>query len=334
MLLLNSKTAIATALCAVTCSLSGLAQTAPPVILKIETDMGVRYVYDTADLSLFATVTAPVTQIRPTFSTQILLADIVAVNDKPAKGLFFTRQTILNLTTERTAGFGIADVVRTNAVERIAEILQADGTPIGSLMTLGFDGGTLPPGAPLIAQGSNYAITGGTGAFLGARGQLNGGGPPTNRNASVREDPAQRRVNGGGKGVYYVHVIPMTRPEIVITANGPAVFHGADFSPVTVAKPAKAGEVLIAMATGLGPTRPGVDPSQPFPANPLQVVNSPVEVMVNDQSTGTINAIGWPTLVDVYRVDFQVPGGTAAGIARIQFTAAWISGSSVSIPIQ
>jgi len=173
--------------------------------------------------------------------------------------------------------------------------------------------------------------------ILGMRGQLNGGGPPTNRNASVREDPAQRRINGGGKGVYYVHLIPMTRPEIVITANGPAVFHGSDFSLVTAAKPAKAGEVLIVMATGLGPTRPGVDPGQPFPpnpANPLQVVNSPVDVTVNGQSTATINAVGWPTLVDVYRVDFQIPSGTGAGMARIQLTAAWIPGSSVSIPIQ
>jgi hypothetical protein len=195
-MLLNWKTAITSALCAVTFSLSVLAQVAPPTILKIDTDIGVRYVYDTADLSTFATVPTPLTQIRPTFATQVLLADIVAVNGRPAKGIFVTRQTILNLTTDPTAGQAIADVVRMNVVERILEILQPDGTPIGSLMMLGFDGGTPPPGAPLIAGGSNYAITGGTGAFLGVRGQLNGAGTPSNRNASVREDPAKRRVNG------------------------------------------------------------------------------------------------------------------------------------------
>ena len=42
MLLLNWKTAIAPALCAVTCSLPGLAQVAPPVILRIEYENGVR----------------------------------------------------------------------------------------------------------------------------------------------------------------------------------------------------------------------------------------------------------------------------------------------------
>ena len=147
------KTAMATASCVAMFALSALAQVAPPTILKIDTDNGVRYVYDTADLSTFATVPTPLIQVRPTFATQVLLSDIVAVNGKPAKGVFLTRQTILNLTTDPTAGQAIADVVRTNVVERILEILQPDGTPIGSLMTLGFDGGSPPPGAPLIASG-------------------------------------------------------------------------------------------------------------------------------------------------------------------------------------
>jgi uncharacterized protein (TIGR03437 family) len=153
----------------------------------------------------------------------------------------------------------------------------------------------------------------------------------------VAEDPANRRNNGGGgKFQYVVHLIPLEAPQIVSTTGGPAVFH-SDFTPVTAARPARASEVLIVQATGLGPTRPGVDPGQPFPpypANPLQVVNSPVDVTVNGQSVGTINAIGWPRLVDTYRVDFQVPAGTPSGMAAIQLSAAWIQGSAVSIPIQ
>ena len=43
---------------------------------------------------------------------------------------------------------------------------------------------------------------------------------------------------------------------MVQTANGPAVVHGADFSLVTAAKPAKPGEILTLLATGLGPTQP------------------------------------------------------------------------------
>ena len=60
----------------------------------------------------------------------------------------------------------------------------------------------------------------------------------------MQEDPANRRVNGGTRGHWIVSLIPLSWPEIVTTASGPAVFH-ADFSPVTAARPARAGEVLI-----------------------------------------------------------------------------------------
>jgi uncharacterized protein (TIGR03437 family) len=125
----------------------------------------------------------------------------------------------------------------------------------------------------------------------------------------------------------------MSRPEIVSTAAAPSIFH-TDFSPVTTAKPAKTGEVLIVRATGLGPTVPGVDPGQPFPLDTGVAVNSPLAVTVNGKPADVVIGIGWPGLVDTYRVDFRVPDGTAAGMAAIQLTAAWIPGSPVAIPVQ
>ena len=125
----------------------------------------------------------------------------------------------------------------------------------------------------------------------------------------------------------------MARPEIVTIAGAPAIFH-ADFSPVTAKAPARAGEVLIVRASGLGPTRPGVDPGQPFPRDAILQVNSPVAVTVNGQDAELVNSIGWPGLVDTYRVDFRVPGGATGGAAAIQLSAAWIVGPSVSIPVQ
>ena len=149
----------------------------------------------------------------------------------------------------------------------------------------------------------------------------------------MAEDAAYRRINGGGKRRYVLQVIPMSTPQIVVTGGASAVYH-ADFSPVTAAQPAKAGEVLIAKATGLGPTVPGINPGQPFPLDATQEVNSPVEVSVNGQSAEVINKIGWPGLVDTYRIDFRVPDGTAAGPAGVQLTAAWIAGSPSNIAIK
>jgi len=126
----------------------------------------------------------------------------------------------------------------------------------------------------------------------------------------------------------------MSRPEVVTNSNGPAVFHAADFSLVTAAKPARAGEVLILTATNLGATRPGVDPGKPFPLTPLLEVNSPLDLLVNGQAVEVVNKIGWPTLENVYRVDFRVPEGTAAGITILQLSVAWIAGSEVKFAVQ
>jgi uncharacterized protein (TIGR03437 family) len=143
-------------------------------------------------------------------------------------------------------------------------------------------------------------------------------------------------MNGGGKIRRVLTIIAMSVPQIVTTTTGPAVFH-SDFTPVTIMSPAKAGEVLISMVSGMGPTVPGVDPGEPFPsdsANALQRINSPMEVTVNGDPVEVINAIAWPGLTDRYRVDFPIPQKTVSGTATIQLSAAWISGVPFNIPIQ
>lgn len=329
----NCKNTISAAICAVIWAVSGWAQVAP-VTLRIEYENGVRYVYDSVDVPTFATVPTPTSQVAPTFATYILLGDIVAVNGTPAKGLFLTRQTTINLTTSPSAGQAIADVVRSNVLDRIVEILQPDGTPIGSITTQGFNLGASPPGGP--AGGGSFVVTGGTGAFLGVRGQaVDGGLIVANRIASVKEDPGKRRVNGGGgKASLVLQLIPMTRPEVMTTAGGPAVTHSSDFTLVSASKPAAAGEVLSLFASGLGPVRPNVAPGQPFPSNPPASVNSPVEVTVNGKPAEVLGAAGYPGATDGYQVNFRVPPDTAKGPATIQLSAAWIPGAPVNIQIQ
>jgi hypothetical protein len=271
------------------------------------------------------------------FNRQIAIADLQAVNGQRVMGVHTRVGTLIGLVTAPSPGHAIADIVRNAAVEISFEILKSDGTPIGTIMASGFNGGASAPGSPSRVAVANFVVTGGTGAFLGARGQVGAEDPPPGvsiqRGASITEDPANRRQNGGGTQRWVVHLIPMSVPQIVTTASGPAVFH-SDFSPVTAAKPAKAGEVLIVEATGLGPTVPGVDPGQPFPTDSLFQVNSPVDVTVNGRPAEVINSIGWPGSVDTYRIDFRAPDGTTAGMASIQITAAWIAGTPVGIAIQ
>jgi uncharacterized protein (TIGR03437 family) len=338
MLLLHWKTALATALCAAAFSQPGLAQVPPASVLRIDTANAVAYFQDTGDVTKYALDPGVPTPVRTkNFFGQIAIADIQAVNGQPAMGVHTRVGMDISLLPAPPPGSAIADVVRNAVLEIAFEILKSDGTPIGTIVATGYNGGAAPPGSPSKVTLANFVVAGGTGAFLGARGQVGAEAPPpgvsTARSASITEDPANRRVNGGATQRWVIHLIPMSAPQIVTTASGPAVFH-SDFSPVTAAKPAKAGEVLIVEATGLGPTVPGVDPGQPFPTDSLFQVNSPVDVTVNGRPAEVINSIGWPGSVDTYRIDFRVPDGTTAGMASIQITAAWIAGPGVRIAIQ
>jgi len=139
------------------------------------------------------------------------------------------------------------------------------------------------------------------------------------RAASIAEDPANRRMFPGGSIRQGIYILPMFRPEIVAAPGGPAIVHSSDFSLVTAAKPARSGEILTLFASGLGPTRPGVEPGQPFPTDALQVVNSPVEVLVNGKPGEVLYAGGYPGAVDRYQVNFRVHSSFVATLVTLSF---------------
>jgi uncharacterized protein (TIGR03437 family) len=314
------------------------AQALSPTILRVDVENIVQYHEDISDFTKFATnpnITSPV--VARNFGYFLIVGDIVAVNGQPARGTFTNTTRTLSMRPSPNPGQAIADTVRSTVNSRTFEILDADATPIGTIMDSGLGVGSPPPGAPLEQTQGNNAIVGGTGAFVGARGLAGQAATPQavpQRQASMTEDPANRRTNGGGRARFVLTVIPMSVPQIGTTANGPAVTHSSDFSLVTAAKPATASEILSLYATGLGPTNPGVDPGQPFPATPTAVVNSPINVTVNGKPAEVLAAVGFPGAVDGYQVNFRMPSDTAKGAATVQVTAAWIAGPSVSIPIQ
>ena len=334
------KSALAATLCAAAFSHSGLAQVRPPTILRIDTANDVLYLEDVADFSKFATDPNVTTPAPPkNFFRNAVIGDIRAVNGQPVMGTHTgTGPGGGNVRIAPTPGLAIADTVR-NGVQVISfEILKSDGTPIGTILASGFTGGISPPGAPSNVTGNNFVVTGGTGAFLGVRGQAGTADNPPGvapfRGASITEDPANRRRNGGGSQQWVIHLIPMESPEIVMSSGGPAISHSSDFSLVTTSKPAAAGEILSLFARGLGPVNPGVNPGTPFPSSPLATVNSPVEVTVNGKAAEVQSAVGYPGAVDGYQVNFRVPPDTAKGSASIQVSAAWILGAPVTIPVQ
>src|ERR1700675_814051 len=137
-MLFRRNTALAAALWAAVFSPLSLAQVPPPTILEIDIENFVAYYDDIPDVSKRATdpnATTPV--LGRNFAPSVLIGDIVAVNGQPAKGTFVYRTLTLNLRAAPTAGQAIADIVRSNVNNQAFEILKSDGTPIGTIMTVG-----------------------------------------------------------------------------------------------------------------------------------------------------------------------------------------------------
>lgn len=288
------------------------------VVLIVDVDNAVQYRSDIADPNRRGTDTVLTTPATPRAFTDVLfVGDIVAVNGRPAKGLWTSRQFQMNFSPNPQPGFAVSDVTRGTLADCKWEFLDADGAFVGAIADSGF----LP-----------HAVIGGVGAFLGVRGQM--GAPVANPNprpirvASMSEDPGLRRTLGGGTSRIAFHLIPAVRPEFVAV-------YDSRFRPISDANPARKGERLIVQATGLGPAKPGSTPAgaTQFPSDPPLEVNSPVEVIVGSQAVRATDKIGWPGTIDTYRVDFLLPDVQGNSV-KLQLTAAWIPGNIVEIPVQ
>src|SRR5690348_2736647 len=146
-------------------------QTPSATILEIEVDNFTGYATDQFDASKFATDPNRTTAAAVrNFGFVIGVADIVMVNGKPARGTFVVQQRSIGLSPTPNGGQAIADITRTAVTENLFEIQQQDGTYVGSIYCFGLAGGPGPVGV-LSGGTANVTIAGGTGAFLGVRGQ-------------------------------------------------------------------------------------------------------------------------------------------------------------------
>jgi uncharacterized protein (TIGR03437 family) len=312
------------------------AQAPPPAILEFDINY-LDYEYDVADYSKLASDSEPVAGVPGrNFINFLRIGDIVAVNGKPAKGAWISRVTMVVFNPTPAPGQAIADISRSNVQQSYWEIQTADGKPVGTIVANGMGGGTPPPGSPAIMTQGNQVIIGGSGAFFGVHG-LQGGSAAAQVGApieSVTEDPANRRNRKQGFNHQILYLVPAEYPQVLAGANGPVVVHASDYSPVTPASPASAGETLTMIATGLGPTNPSVDPGKPFPSDKLYVVNSPVDLLINGTSAEVLYAGGYPGTTDRYQVNFRVPSGLSPGMVNLQISAAWITGPAAQIAVR
>jgi len=308
-------------------SAAAFAQTTPvsdqPVVITVETTDSVLYRGDTFDITKIAKNPGMTTSVNQAFVGSVQIADVRTVNGQPAKGIWsYEVAMALPFRANPQPGQAISDVDSGGYFKCVWQIVSTDGKYIGTLYDVGQ------------APSPDHTVMGGSGAFLGATG-VHGmmQGSATMRGASTSEDPANRRINGGGKMTVVFTLYPKSRPVVVSTPSGPAVVH-SDGKLVSTANPAQAGELLTLYATGLGATTPAVSTGQPFPTGALSTANAPIEVLVNGQSSGVLYAGGYPGAVDGYQVNFRLPAALSSGNATLHVTAAWIPGPDITIAMK
>src|SRR4051794_21591768 len=121
-----------------------------PAILDLDLENETNYLYDVFDYSKIGS--DPATPLPNggfrNFAISVAADDIVAVNGKPSKGMFLFKGFGARLSTNPPPGTIQADVDRFAAYDLYVEILQSDGTPIGTVTASGMFAGPVPPGAP------------------------------------------------------------------------------------------------------------------------------------------------------------------------------------------
>jgi hypothetical protein len=306
-------------------------QTRSEAVLTFEIDNVVAYYDDGTPYSKVGTSTA-VTPVPSDFfnlwRTYVWIGDLTSVNGAPARGTLIMPSLALGGGPAPAARRPIYDVARNQIANAQVDVQDAAGRDVGVFCFAVLGAGAIPPGGPAGAGAGAFAVTGGTGAFLGVAGQ---GGTVSNvgwRAASMLEDASLRRVHGGGKWIVRFLVTGVKRPEIA------AAYHASDFSLVSESSPARAGETLILAAKGIGPTRPPLAPDAVFASNPLQVAAATVEATVNSKPATCANAVGWPESDEVYRVDLTLPGGLEGNKAMVVLSRGYIPGIPFVLPVR
>ena len=119
--------------------------------------------------------------------------------------------------------------------------------------------------------------------------------------------------------------LPRDSSNSIASAVGrysPGVFAAAqsDGTPVVI-KPAKAGDVIVIFANGLGPVNNQPASGAVSPADPLAPVQQNPTVTIGGQPAQVLFAGLAPGFVGAYQVNVRVPSGLPAGLAPLVISA-------------
>lgn len=197
------------------------------------------------------------------------------------------------------------------------------GAPLGLITIFGrnlflvpSDSGSFESAAPLALNGTTVTVGGREAALLTL-------GRDTTFNPTdyiVAQAPAGvaagmqpvvvTNSNGAGRAVQVE--IGDVAPAAYFDTLGAIAFRAADMSLVRRANPARTGEQVVLLMTGLGAVAPGLSTGQFAP--PEAAVVGPLQVTVGGRAATGVSAAAWPGFAGLYRVAFTVPEGVSGAV--------------------
>lgn len=120
-----------------------------------------------------------------------------------------------------------------------------------------------------------------------------------------------------------------------VSLYAPGVFAVAQADGTPIAnKPAKAGDILVIYANGLGPVDVSVADGAVSPANPPALCQQTPTVTIGGSQAEVLFAGLAPGLVGAYQINLRAPAGMGAGSARLVVTAGGQSSTPFNLPTQ
>jgi uncharacterized protein (TIGR03437 family) len=112
-------------------------------------------------------------------------------------------------------------------------------------------------------------------------------------------------------------------------------FENSNFSPVSTAHPASAGDILVFYTAGMGQTTPSLNTGQIVPFGPPYYYTAPVTATIGGANADVIYSIAAPPYVTgLYQMAVTVPSGLTPGNQPVVATSGGIQSNTVTIAVQ
>jgi len=247
----------------------------------------------------------------------------------------YVRGQLATANTNKPAVWGIISAVSDGTLKTVAQggLMTIFGTDISKVTTdlSGVTGTQLPTSA----NGTSVTV-GGTAAPIIALGYVPGFNPPA---YAVVQVPFE--TTGGSQPVVVTNpngdstpvnvTVATVAPGIFYDSEAGIAFNMSNFSLVRNSNPAKAGDQIALLTTGLGQTTPALATGQ-IPSANTQNLAAGVTAMIGTQAAAMQSAYAVPGFTGMYFVVVTVPAGPTGSLPVVLTSGTAVS-NKVMIPV-